>query len=787
VKALHRKLLRDLWGIKSQALAIGAVIAVGVMVFTMYLSTFRSLRLTQETYYERNRFAEVFAGLKRAPRSLLPRVEAIPGVGRADARVVAQVTLDVPEVEEPATGMLISVPVPDRATLNDVVLTGGRYLEPGRAGEVLVSEGFALANDLEPGDSVAAILNGRRQELEIVGIALSPEYVYAIRAGDLFPDDRRFGIFWMEERALANAFDMEGAFNDLALTLERGASEPEVIARLDRLLERYGGLGAVPRRLQTSHWYLESELVGLQTVGMIVPVIFLVVAAFLLNVVLGRIVAVQREQIAALKALGYSDREVGFHYVAWGLVIAGAGMTAGVGCGAWLGHFMVRMYNDYFRFPVLRYRLDPEIALGVVAVALAAAVVGAFFAVRRAVRLPPAEAMRPEPPAVYRRSWIDLPAMQRLLPPAARMVLRNLQRRPARAAASVVGIAFSAAMLVSTTFFFDAFDEMIAVAFGIAQRQDMTVSFVEPVSASALHEIERLPGVLDAEPMRSVPARLRHGPRSRQVGILGLVAEPRLNRLIDSTQRPVRLPEGGLVLSDKLARTLGAATGDTLVVEVLEGERPIRRVPVVRVVEEYLGSNAYMEIGSLRRMMGEGGSLSGAFLSVDEARSDELYRRLKRTPKVAGVNLQREALRTFQKTIDETMGVFLFFNVLFAGVIAFGVVYNAARVSLSERSRELASLRVLGFHKREIAAILLGELALLTFAALPLGLLLGYGLADLIVRLYDTELYRFPLVILPRTYALACLTVLAAATLSGLVVRRRLGRLDLVAVLKTRE
>jgi putative ABC transport system permease protein len=342
-------------------------------------------------------------------------------------------------------------------------------------------------------------------------------------------------------------------------------------------------------------------------------------------------------------------------------------------------------------------------------------------------------------------------------------------------------------MLVSTTFFFDAFDEMIAVAFGIAQRQDMTVSFVEPVSAGALHEIERLPGVLDAEPMRSVPARLRHGPRSRQVGILGLVAEPRLNRLVDAAQRPVRLPEGGLVLSDKLARTLGAATGDTLVVEVLEGERPIRRVPVVRVVEEYLGSNAYMEIGSLRRMMGEGGSLSGAFLSVDEARSDELYRRLKRTPKVAGVNLQREALRTFQKTIDETMGVFLFFNVLFAGVIAFGVVYNAARVSLSERSRELASLRVLGFHKREIAAILLGELALLTFAALPLGLLLGYGLADLIVRLYDTELYRFPLVILPRTYALACLTVLAAATLSGLVVRRRLGRLDLVAVLKTRE
>ncbi len=787
MKALNRKLLRDLWEIKSQALAIAAVIAVGVMVFTMYLSTFRSLRLTQETYYERQRFAEVFAGVKRAPRSLLPRIEAVPGVARADARVVAEVTLDVPGLAEPATGRLISIPAPDRATLNDVVLTGGRYLEPGRADEALVSEGFALAHELQPGDSVAAILNGRRQELEIVGIALSPEYVYAIRPGDLFPDDRRFGVFWLEERALANAFDMEGAFNDLALTLERGASEAAVIDRLDHLLERYGGLGAIPRRLQISHWYLDSELVGLQTVGLIVPVIFLAVAAFLLNVVLNRIVAVQREQIAALKALGYADREIGRHYVAWGLVIAGAGIAAGLAGGAWLGSAMVRVYNDYFRFPVLRYRLDPEIALGVVAVAAAAAVVGAFFAVRRAVRLPPAEAMRPEPPAVYRRSWIDRPWAARLLPPAARMVLRNLQRRPARAAASVVGIAFSAAMLVSTTFFFDSFDELIAVSFGIAQRQDVTVSFVEPVSHSALHEIERMPGVLDAEPLRSVPARLRFGPRSRQVAVTGLVAEPRLNRLIDADKRPVRLPEGGLVLSDKLARTLGAEAGDEVVVEVLEGARPTRRVPVVRVVEEYLGTNAYMEIGSLRRVMREGGTLSGAFLSVDEAHADELYRRLKLTPKVAGVNLQRAALDAFQTTLDETMGLFLAFNVLFAGVIAFGVVYNAARVSLSERSRELASLRVLGFTRREIAAILLGELALLTLLALPLGMAIGYGLADLIATVYDTELYRFPLVIRPRTYALACLTVVVAAALSGLVVRRRLGRLDLVAVLKTRE
>ena len=788
MRALHRKLLRDLWNIKSQALAIAAVIAVGVVVFTMYLSTFRSLRLTQETYYERYRFADVFAGLKRAPRSLLPRVEAIPGVKRVDARVVADVTLDVPGLVEPATGRLISIPAEDRATLDDVYLTAGRYIEPRRSDEVLVSEGFALAHDLHPGDSVAAILNGRRQELEIVGIALSPEYVYAIRPGDLFPDDRRFGIFWMEEKALANAFDMQGAFNDLALTLEPGVQPEAVIDRLDRLLDRYGGLGAIPRRLQTSNWYLDSELTSLQTVGMIVPVIFLAVAAFLLNVVLGRIVAVQREQIAALKALGYDDREIGLHYLGWGtgdqrrrhrrrplrrrrdgprdgrhvqrlLPLPGAALPArpgdrrrrrGGGAGRRRHRRLLR------RAPggePAAGRSDAPRAAGGVPQELARPAVGGAPA---AAVGPHGAAQHPPPPGPRpglggrhrlrrRHAGVDHLLLRRL----RRDDRRLLRHRPAPG------------------------------------RHGDLLRAGEPPRPLR----DRAPARASSTPSRCAPctpgcasARARGRRRSRawwRARTSTAWSMPTSGRCA--------WREGGLVLSDKLARTLGVVEGDEVVVEVLEGARPTRRVPVVQVVKEYLGTNAYMEIGSLRHMMREGGTLSGAFLAVDSAHADELYRRLKRTPKVAGVNLQRAALDTFRQTLDETMGLFLVFNVLFAGVIAFGVVYNAARVSLSERSRELASLRVLGFTKREVAAILLGELALLTVVSLPVGMAIGYWLADLIVRVYDTELYRFPLVILPRTYALACLTVLAAATVSGLVVRRKLGRLDLVAVLKTRE
>ena len=787
MRAIHRKLFRDLLHIRGQGIAIAAVIGAGVAMFIMYLSTFQSLRLTQTTYYERYRFADIFAGLKRAPLPLRQEIAAIPGVIAADARVVVDVPLDVPDLAEPATGRLISVPVPAEPMLNDVFLRRGRWPAPGHPDEVLVSEAFALAHALEPGNRLGAVINGRRRELQIVGIALSPEFVYSIRPGDLLPDDRRFGVFWMERRALATAFDMEGGFNNVALKLAPGVSEEEAIARLDRLLSPYGGLGAVPRALQTSHWYLENELTQLQTVGFVLPLVFLAVSAFLLNVVLTRIVSVQREQIAALKALGYSNREVALHYAAWSLVIAAVGCVLGTAGGAWLGSGMTSIYNDFFRFPVLYYRLPPDVVATAVAVSFVAGLLGAFSAVQRAVRLPPAEAMRPEPPSRYRETWLERIGLKRWLSPPARLVLRNIARQPVRAATSIVGIALAVAMLILGTFFLDAMDVLMDLQFFVTQRQDLTVTFVEPRSSRALYELQRLPGVVAVEPLRAVPARLRAGPRSRQVSIMGLVAAPRLNRVVDARAGPVTLPPGGLVLSLKLAELLGVQQGDAVTIEVLEGRRPVVRVPVSAVVEEYMGTSAYMEVDALRRLLHEGATLSGAFLQADSAATADLYARLKRTPTVAGVSLKGAAIQAFDETLAETFHVMIFFNLLFSGVIAFGVVYNAARVSLSERSRELASLRVLGFTRGEISSILLGELATLVVAGIPVGLLLGYVFAGLLVAAFNTELYRFPLVVSSRTFAYASTAVLVAAGISALVVRRRLDRLDLVAVLKSRE
>lgn len=787
MRALDRKLFRDLWHTKGQALAIGLVVAAGITMFVMYLSTFASLKLTLETYYDRYRFAEVFASLRRAPASLEAAIERIPGVAQVETRVVADVSLSVEGLAEPAVGRLISIPERDLSHLNDLFLRRGRYLEAGRPDEVLVSEGFALARGLEPGDEVSAVLNGRRRSLRIVGIALSPEYVYTIRPGDLFPDDSRFGLFWMGHQALAAAFDMEGGFNDVSLSLMREASEPEVIARLDRLLEPYGGLGAIPRALQTSHWTMNNELEALRGGGLIVPMVFLAVAVFLLNVVLTRIVSVQREQIAALKALGYSNVDIGLHFLKWSLLVTLAGAALGAVSGAWLGHGMSRIYSQFFRFPILAYEVSPAVLVAAVAVSAVAAGLGSRSAVLRAIRLPPAEAMRPEPPASYRRTWLERLGLGGLLSEPVRMILRNLQRQPLRAAFSIIGISLAGAVMVVGTFTLDAIDWMLDLQFNVAQRQDMTVTFYQPASARAFHEIRSLEGVLTAEPMRTVPVRLRAGHRSRQTAVLGVVPSAQLNRVVQSDYQPVDLPPEGLVMSAKLAEILDLREGDEVLLEVLDGGRPVVTAPVARLVEEFMGTAAYMDLEALHRLLREGGSLSGVTLKADSRSFQSLYDRLKATPAVAAVSLKRAALQNFEETTGQNLGLITFFNILFASIIAIGVIYNSARISLSERGRDLASLRVLGFTRGEISFILLGELAVLTLISLPLGLALGYALASLTVGAFENELYRIPLIVAPRTYGVAALTVVLASLLSGLVVRRRLDHLDLIAVLKTRE
>lgn len=779
--------MRDLWGIKGQAVAIALVIASGVGTFVMSLSTLRSLEQSQATYYQRYRFAQVFSHVKRAPLALARRIEEIPGVAQVQTRVVVDVTLDVAGMSEPAIGRLISIPERRQPLINDLHLRRGRWIEPNRDGEVLVSEAFAVAHQLQIGDAVTAVINRRRQRLTIVGVVLSPEYIIQIHGSNLLPDDRRFGVFWMGYEQLAAAFNMDGAFNDVSLTLSRDAAQAEVIQRLDTLTRPYGARGAGGREDHLSHRYISDEIRQLRSMGLIAPTIFFFVASFLLNVVLTRLISVQREQIAALKAFGYTRWQIGLHYLQLVMLISLVGTGLGIVAGSLLGRSLTELYTTLYRFPVFGFEWNGEVILLALVISTGAGVAGTLAAVRRAVRLPPAEAMRPEPPAVYRPTLVDRSGLGNFLPQAARMILRELERRPIKAGLSVVGISMAVSILILGSFAMDSIDYIIQFQFVLSQRQDVIVAFVEPATADAIHELEHLPGVIRCEPLRGASTRLYFGHRSRRVGVLGISREAYLYRLLDADEQQVPVPPEGLLLSSKLAELLAVRRGDRIRVEVLEGEQPVREVPVTALVTEYGGTNAYMEISALHRLLREGGSLTGAFLRVEEDRVDELYRTLKDTPRVSAVTIKAASVNSFRDTIAENLGKITFVNTTFAIVIAFGVVYNSARISLSERSRDLATLRVIGFTRAEISAILLGELAVLTIASLPLGIAVGYLFAAWATTGMDTEVYRIPLVIDRATYGFAISVVLAGAAASGLIVRRRLDHLDLIAVLKTRE
>lgn len=784
--ALNRKLFRDLAQLKGQSVAIALVMACGVATFVMSASVYRSLSAALTAYYDRYRFADVFAHVKRAPNAAAARLAEIPGVSRVETRVVVDVTLDVPGLVEPAVGRLVSVPGSPTGGLNRVHLRGGRYVEPGRRGEVLVHEAFAAAHGIGPGASLSAVINGRWQKLTVVGVALSPEYVYAIRPGEVFPDDRRFGVFWMAYSELAPAYDLDGAFNDVALSLSPGANEAEVIRLLDRETDEYGGAGAYGRDDQLSHKLIDGELTQLRGMAMIPPTIFLSVSAFLLNVVMARLIGLQRQQIAVLKAFGYARWEIGWHYLKFVLLLVAAGSAVGVALGAYLGRGLTGMYAQFFRFPVYDYRLDASVVLAAVGLTAAAAVAGTLAAVRRAVALPAAEAMRPEAPAEYRGTFLERLGLLRLLPSAGRMILRRLGREPLRAGLTVLGIALSCAVMILGSFVRDTVAYVIDFQFFRVQRYDVSLAFVEPGSPGAVHDASHLPGVLRAEPFRGAPARVRFGPRHRRVGVTGVVPEPQLFRPLDARGDPIPIPEEGLVVSSTLADALGAKVGDTLTVEVLEGERPTREVVLAGVVEDFAGLSAYMDIRAVRRMLRETDTASGVFLTVDPAREAALYALLKRTPRVGSVSIKSAALRGFERTMAENLLRMRAINIAFASVIAFGVVYNAGRIALAERARELATLRVIGFTRAEVSVLLLGELAVLTLAALPVGMICGYALASFAVVALETENQRFPLMIEPATYAAAAVVVLAAAAVTGLVIRRRVDRLDMVEVLKSR-
>ncbi|MBN1365136.1 MAG: ABC transporter permease [Syntrophaceae bacterium] len=787
MKTLNRKLWREIWLMKGQVFAITLVVISGVATFIMFISTMHSLDFIRNNFYREYNFADVFVNLKRAPESLKYKLKNIKGVKQLETRVSAQAKLDIKGFKESVTAKITSVPDVGEPLVNRLYIRVGRLPDPERDNEVVINETFAQAHGLKLGDQFAAVINGKWKKLTITGIVLSPEFILLMKMGAMTPDFKRYGALWMSRKAISKAYDMEGAFNDVVLTLYPGAQLSDIVRDLDKILGRYGGFGAYGRKDQISHRLLSEEFKQLKTSSRIYPSIFVCVAAFLLNIVMSRTISTQREQIGTLKAFGYSNTDVAIHYAKMVILIISAGVLLGIAVGIWLGKFLGGIYMETYRFPFFIYKLHPEVILAVVLIGAASAIGGTMHSLWRAAKQTPAEAMRPEAPEKYRVSLIEKTGIGRLLSQPSRIIVRNVERKPIKTFLAVIGIATACATMICSGFFKDSVDFMVHIQFVLSQKGDMTVTFVEPTSYKALYEFKRMEGISDGEAFRSVPVKFKYGHRSYKTTVNGIEKDGHLSVLLDKNLQSISLPQSGILLTDYLGEILRVKPGDMLTVETLEGSKSIRQVPVVALARQYLGVMGYMSLNALNRLMNEGNAISGAYLVTDEKYREKLFRSFVEMPRVSDIIVRKNEIYNMYEIMAKAMLFFTFIATIMACSIAFGVVYNSARISLSERSRELSSLRVLGYTQGEIAYILLGELGFITLVAIPLGFIIGYWICAYVAYALTSDLYRVPLVIEMNTYAQAAAVVLVSAFISGLIVRRKLNNLDLVAVLKTRE
>jgi putative ABC transport system permease protein len=784
---LDVKLFRDLRKLWVQALAISLVLACGVSTIIIAVGAYRSLAETQSAFYERYRFGSIFSTVTRAPKRVVRQLSEISGVTNIETRIVKPVQLQVIGMKEPASGIVVSLPDHRLPLVNRLHVRNGRLPAPSGSNEVAVVETFARAHDFVIGDKLNVVLNGHARNLNIVGIVLSPEYIYNIGPGDMVPDERRFGVLFMSETLLSGIYDMEGAFNDVSFKTTRNAAQKKIIQDINGILKPYGGAAAYGRKDQISHAFLDAELDQLRGMARVIPPIFLFVAAFLVNMILNRLLALEREQIGLLKALGYSNFAISWHYAKLVIAIALVGLIIGSGFGWWAGRGLTRLYASFYSFPFLIFEGSIDLYVIAGGLSVGAALLGASRAIYSVVKLPPAVAMRPPAPTAYRAIGLKWLLRFKLLTRLNVMAVRHLLRWPVRSGLTILGVSMSVALLITSLFSYDSIDEMIDIIYFQTERQDATITFNHDQPKSAISLVKKIPGVIDGEVFRSEPVKLKNGLVEQQLIIVGTVEGANLSRILDQEQKPLSPLQNGLILSERVLAKLNLKVGDSVQVNLTRRDNRIVSIPIVAKAQSYVGLTAYTHINTLNRIIRDGQKISGVHVQLDSHKLDEVYRLIKATPAIAGVALQDISRQKFQDTVEQNITTMTAVYVGLAVIITFGVIYNSARIQLSERARELASLRVFGFTKGEVSGVLLTEIALIVLLALPLGWVLGWGFAWSVVKGFETDLFRIPLVIKPATFANASLVVLLASVFSTLIVRRRIDNLDLIRVLKTRE
>lgn len=789
---LDRKLLRDVQHAKGLLFAISSIIAVGVMCFVTLRSSYENLNDAMNRFYDDCRMADFWIDLKKVPASEVERLESFPGIAQLDARIRFYALVDLPDSREPINGLVISMPDRRQQVLNDFILMSGEYFSDSRDNEVIVNAEFAEANGIYPGREIHLMLNNRRERVIVAGTATSSEFCYLLGPGSLLPDPTSFGVFYVKQTYAEEVYDFAGAANQISgrMSPEANGNVEVLLDQLETELESFGVLTTYPRKRQVSHSFLENEINGLESIATIMPIIFLAVAALILNVLVTRLVRQQRTMIGTLKALGYDHRDILLHFLKLGSIVGAAGGLAGSIGGFVLSMLMTWFYADYFVFPELRTGFHFYTHLIGMASSISCAMLGSAIGARTAVRLEPAEAMRPAPPAKGGAIWLErVPWVWGHLSASWRLTFRSIWRGRIRSVMTVFSTMMGAALLVAGFNLYESQGYLIDFQFQRINRSDLELSFQDTLSSSVMNDLNQLPGVDYVEPIFDVPCTLINGSTREKIGIQGIRQDARLTVPRDQQGDPIRMPSSGLILGRRLAQKLRVEAGESVTLLPSIGTREAVQVTVAAVVDSYIGLIAYGEIEYLAGILHEENIMSRAQLALDHdpTHEEQLYRELKQMPQIQSVTDRRELIASINEVMLESQWVMFAFIVGFAGVIFLGSVVNSMMVSLAERSREIATFRAIGYTEWQIGGVFLRESFTMAMLGTVLGFPVGHGICILMAWGLNSDLTRLPVVYADWGIPVALVLAIVFVGLAHAIVQRAINRANLLEALNVKE
>ncbi len=785
---LLRKAVRSVWRGRRSYAACVALLAIGVAVFISFNLLFVNLTAAQQSHYRELRFADAFAVVQGIPNEAVARLADIDGVAavRATLTYEARMPRD-DDTLRPVTLRLTSYEPRDGARLNDFELTEGAL--PGRDG-ILVGSGFAAAHSLAPGDALPLVIGGREITPQVDGFVRAPEYVYAIPdTGTLFPDAEIFGFGYMERSRLETLAGRTGLSNRVAFAFAEGVSLADLRPQLEESLRPYGLRSLTDRDGQASHAMLQQEVDSIGAMATSLPSVFILMAAVILTIMLGRVIEQERMQIGTLKAFGFANRAIVGHYLLYGCFAGGAGGLIGVGLGVAMTDGISAVYLEYFNMPALRVPPDPRYLAGGFVLALASGVLGALGGARRVLKLEPAEAMRPlAPPPVRGDILARLPFLRALLASHGMMAIRNLGRNRFRSAFVLLGLSFSFALTALLVSFGEIFDALLFDQFTKIELYDAKMTLASPVSYPAALEAARaLPGVTNAEAILELPCELSRAHLRETVTLTALPRDSDLFHLYDAERRvAVPLPSGGAVLSASLAEKLHARQGDILRLKTPYTGDDTYPLPVADIVASNLGAGAYLCADTLWALLDQAPAAGALLLEIPAAGIPKLRAALADARNITALAAQADTRQSYDVMLDSFIGLIYFMSLAGVGV-AYAIIRSTAAISLSERSREYATMRVLGMHPREIARVVGFEYWVLLAVAIPPGIALTRGLKAAMADMINNDLFTIPLYTAPASFAAAAALCVLTVALCNRSAVKRVSGFDMVEVLKERE